>query len=326
VSERNGVQRRNVSADRAARGCGLLDLVLAGVAGRRAGTLEAHEMVFAYPKPFAFRGFDAQGLDTIGLLSLDLGVEGTAPIVVKMKALSREKAFIDVDDDGVYTVGLDPVLKRRASDSNAFALVLPAGGDGDKGTRALPRASRATFTLFPGLLANPLAPGAYRVSVAIGSVDPDTGDSDDGDGSPPESRTFEQTLDIVPLGVQIDVKPGTPRNRINVKSHALVRVAILTTDGFDANGVDAASVEFGPGKARQARAFGRLADVDADGDPDLVLHFDTRETGIACGDTWVTLTGTASSGRVFEGTDAIRTVGCERKPPKPSRPPHKEKR
>ena len=50
-----------------------------------------------------------------------------------------------------------------------------------------------------------------------------------------------------------------------------------------------------------------------DGSPDFVVHFKASETGIACGDMEATLTGeTSGSGDgPFEGTDAVKTVGCK---------------
>jgi hypothetical protein len=53
-----------------------------------------------------------------------------------------------------------------------------------------------------------------------------------------------------------------------------------------------------------------LEDVDGDGDTDMILHFNTRDTGIQCGDTSASLTGETFSGQEIEGTDAITTVGC----------------
>jgi len=42
----------------------------------------------------------------------------------------------------------------------------------------------------------------------------------------------------------------------------------------------------------------------------LLLLFRVRETGIAFGDTEVSLTGTTYAGHDIIGTDSIKTVGC----------------
>jgi hypothetical protein len=41
-----------------------------------------------------------------------------------------------------------------------------------------------------------------------------------------------------------------------------------------------------------------------------MLHFETQETGIGCGDTEATLNGSLLYGMLFEGTDTFETVGC----------------
>ena len=100
----------------------------------------------------------------------------------------------------------------------------------------------------------------------------------------------------------------------------MIPVAILSTniaDGdaldFDAMQVDALTVRFGPNGAVENHGQGHVEDVDGDGDPDLVLHFKTKETGIACGDTDASLTGStfANPDSVdIEGADSINIVKC----------------
>ncbi|MDW7726749.1 MAG: hypothetical protein SCH70_06470, partial [Candidatus Methanoperedens sp.] len=42
----------------------------------------------------------------------------------------------------------------------------------------------------------------------------------------------------------------------------------------------------------------------------LMLHFNTQDTGIQCGDTQVTLTGKTYDGQDITGMDSIVTTGC----------------
>lgn len=118
------------------------------------------------------------------------------------------------------------------------------------------------------------------------------------------------------VSVSIDIKPGSPRNVVNSKSHGVIAVAILTTNTFDATSVAPLSVRFGPDGAMEAHGRGHLEDVNRDGRPDLVLHFRTQETGIRCSDRTVLLTGkTAAEGELVEGSDYVTTVGCGRGAP-----------
>ena len=114
-----------------------------------------------------------------------------------------------------------------------------------------------------------------------------------------------------------DNAPRGARNRINVSRPRPVAlpVAILATSiamgeplDFNARWVNPSTVRFGPAGAVVERSS--LADVDGDGDEDLVLPFRKLATGLACGDTVATLTGETLTGRSIVGSDSVRIVGC----------------
>jgi hypothetical protein len=114
------------------------------------------------------------------------------------------------------------------------------------------------------------------------------------------------------IPVTLDIKPGSFPNSINPKSNGVIPVAILTTDTFDATTVDPLSVRFGPKGAKEAHNKGHLEDVNKDKRLDLVLHFNTKATGVQCGDTSASLTGETFDGDPIQGSDAIKTVGCKK--------------
>jgi len=98
--------------------------------------------------------------------------------------------------------------------------------------------------------------------------------------------------------------------KINPRSNGVIPLVIFTTPDFDATRVDPLSVRFGPGAAVEAHGRGHLQDADGDGDTDLVLHFATRATAIACGDTEASFSGETFAGDPIEGSDTFATTGC----------------
>ena len=115
------------------------------------------------------------------------------------------------------------------------------------------------------------------------------------------------------IEVDIDIKPGSFPNSINVKSKGVVPVAILGSNSFDVGIVDISSVIFGPAGASPVHD-GHLEDVNDDGHTDLMFHFRQKKTGLVKGDTEATLTGATTGGTTIEGTDSVNT--------KPGKPLH----
>jgi hypothetical protein len=122
-----------------------------------------------------------------------------------------------------------------------------------------------------------------------------------------EASGIPQTS-VIPI--PIDIKPGSDPNSVNPKSKGVIPVAVLGSIGFDAMQVDFSTVTFGPDGASTAHD-GHVEDVNDDDFMDMVFHFKTQETGIACGDAEATLMGETFGGTQFTGTDAVKTVGCK---------------
>jgi hypothetical protein len=108
-----------------------------------------------------------------------------------------------------------------------------------------------------------------------------------------------------PIRVDVDVKPGAFPNVINPCSAGVVPVAILSTTSFDAGTVDPTTLALNNARARAAS----LADVDRDGDVDLVVHVPTQDIGLQPGDLTVTLRARTFAGAPVEGTDSVKFVG-----------------
>ena len=104
----------------------------------------------------------------------------------------------------------------------------------------------------------------------------------------------------------IDIKPGSYPNSINLESGGVVPVAVLTTDCncFKASDVDPENVTFAGAEAVRWTQ----EDVDGDGDMDMLFYFRTEDLDLTEESTEATLTGTTDDGRVIQGTDTVNIV------------------
>lgn len=130
------------------------------------------------------------------------------------------------------------------------------------------------------------------------------------DGLTNDAWVLTDANGISEVTVTIDIHPGSLVNPINLKSSGRIPVAILKTQTFDPVNVDPATVRFGHSGTEAAPAQFSMEDVNGDGRIDMILHFETRVTGIQCADTSAMLTGKTLGGQTIKGTDSIRTNGC----------------
>lgn len=106
------------------------------------------------------------------------------------------------------------------------------------------------------------------------------------------------------IRIDLDIKPGGNPNNINLSSRGVVPVAVLTTQSFDARDVDPKTLLF----AEAAPVRCNRADVENDGDLDLLCHFQTHDLHLNPDATTATLTGATYHGEKIEGADSIRIV------------------
>ena len=122
-----------------------------------------------------------------------------------------------------------------------------------------------------------------------------------------ETKLGMDTLTVI-TSVDVDIKPGSNPNSINPRKKGVIAVAILGSSDFDVTQVDVTTVLFGPDGATPTHN-GHVEDVNTDGFIDFVVHFKAPDSGIACGDTDATLTGSTGE-NPFIGMDSVNTVGC----------------
>ena len=121
------------------------------------------------------------------------------------------------------------------------------------------------------------------------------------------------------LHINIEVKPGSGDSApINPRSKGSIPVALLSSAEFNAMTVDYSSLTFGVNgtEASLERCARQGEDVDGDGRPDLICHFDAQTAGFQPGSDLAVVRGKLTSqagGRLFEGVGAIHTVGGGKK-------------
>ena len=193
---------------------------------------------------------------------------------------------------------------------------------------SLPVVVTGTSTAYVGGASQPYPPLFAAAEVGTGHV------VFVGDATPLEPSTYalldletKQLLDNIvswlqkpdeetgPIQVTINLRPWNRHNRINLGARGFIRVAVMSTDDFDAAQVDPKSVVF----AGASPVCWKLQKVNRDREKDLVLVFwipDLKD--LTCDSTEVVLTGNTKDGKsTIEGKDSVQiqpTGKC--KPPK----------
>lgn len=111
--------------------------------------------------------------------------------------------------------------------------------------------------------------------------------------------------------VNIDIKPGSFPNSINLGSRGVVPVAIISTTAFDARTVDPITVTLAGAQVRlrgNGTAMASFEDIDGDGLLDLVVHVSTQALQLSGGDIEAILEGQTFGGTRIRGVDSVRIV------------------
>ena len=108
----------------------------------------------------------------------------------------------------------------------------------------------------------------------------------------------------------IDVLPGDSANVVYPNQSGKLPVAVLSSATFDAAQVDPATVRFGAGQAAPTDPP-VISNVDGEHGLDTMVNFQVAESGIACNDTDVSLSGETYSGEHFIAEDAIDATQCD---------------
>jgi hypothetical protein len=117
------------------------------------------------------------------------------------------------------------------------------------------------------------------------------------------------------IEVEIDIKPDSEPNPINLKARGVLPVAVFSSETFDATQIDPATVVLAGAPVavtggKNAKWMAHADDVDGDGLVDLMLQFDNQALDPAqLQDGVAILTGATYGGDEIEGQDDIVLVG-----------------
>ncbi|MBN1918790.1 MAG: PD40 domain-containing protein [Verrucomicrobia bacterium] len=128
------------------------------------------------------------------------------------------------------------------------------------------------------------------------------------------SGTAQTTVTVTVIDVQIDIRPGTDVNRINLNSNGILPVVFLTDEVIDAATIDPmtvtmAGLDFGGmirvRGNRNPQPAAWLLDVDEDGDDDLLVHVEIENLNLDPTDTVCVFGALTYEGLVVQGQDDI---------------------
>lgn len=110
---------------------------------------------------------------------------------------------------------------------------------------------------------------------------------------------------------RVDIKPGSADNPINVGSTGAIPVAIFSGGNASIYDIDIATLRLG-GLGLKANKSGKplcdFTDVDLDGAPDLVCHFQNDAANWTDGQTTAVLTGQLKNGASLIASDQVKLV------------------
>lgn len=111
--------------------------------------------------------------------------------------------------------------------------------------------------------------------------------------------------------VEIDIKPGSDPNTINLGSQGNIPVVIFSTPDFDATTLDPTTITLANASVKlrgKGTPMASFEDVNGDGLLDIVVHVDTSALELALCDTDAILEGETFDGDKIRGIDTVRIV------------------
>jgi hypothetical protein len=116
------------------------------------------------------------------------------------------------------------------------------------------------------------------------------------------------------LPVDVDIKPGSNENPVNLRSNGLLPVCVFSSETFDATRIDPATCLLAGApvavRTNQLKFMAHPEDIDGDGLADMMLNFETQQLDPnQLQDDYAVLVGSTFEGQDFVGLDEITLVG-----------------
>ena len=111
------------------------------------------------------------------------------------------------------------------------------------------------------------------------------------------------------IEVDLDIKPGSDENVINLGSNGNVPVAIFSTVQFDATSIDPATISMASATLKlkgKGTPMSSLDDVNGDGLLDMVVHVATEGLELTGTSVSAQLAGETIFGTPIFGTDSVQ--------------------
>lgn len=109
--------------------------------------------------------------------------------------------------------------------------------------------------------------------------------------------------------LDIDIKPGSDPNSINIGSNEVISVAVFGSSSFNVKDIDADTVTFGPDNAMEIhKSQIHYEYVNDDEYLDAVFHFQQADTGISADDEYAVLNCETDDGESLSGCDEVKVI------------------
>jgi hypothetical protein len=121
------------------------------------------------------------------------------------------------------------------------------------------------------------------------------------------------TIDVLqPIDVDIDIKPGSDVNSINIDSNGNIPVAIFSTNDYDASSIDPSTVTLAGAsigfKGKSDNLQASVEDINDDGLLDLMVHISLDGLELQAGSAEAILRGMMFDGTPIVGSNPVNIV------------------